>query len=128
LTAAQAHFKGRLIAIGVVVVAAVFTLLISCVAVIAATWDTPHRMLAVYCMLGCFAGILVIALAGLSQGNSRGPALFASVKREWALDRVILDRILDGSRSKESGVHTHSGNGSTADFDGGTHTADEHHG
>ena len=94
LAVAQRQIGARLAAIAVVGLAGLFTLLLICAAVIAATWDTPQRMTALYCMIGFFAMSLLIAVGYLSRINAQSDALFATVKREWALDRVVLDRLL----------------------------------
>ena len=94
LAVAQEQFSARLLAIAIAFLAGLFTLLMLCVAVVAATWDTPHRMLAIYCLLGLFAATLALAIAYLARVNASGQAFLASVKREWAIDRVQLDRFL----------------------------------
>jgi len=94
LAVAQSQFARRLVALGVVFAAAVFTIAMVCLAVVAATWNTPNRMLAVYILLGFFAVTLGIALSQLTAVSARADALFSSVRREWALDRVLLDRML----------------------------------
>ncbi len=78
----------------VALIAGFFTLALSCVAVVAATWDTPNRMPAIYGMLGGCALVALIAVVVAFQRAARAPALFESVRREWGEDRVILDRLL----------------------------------
>jgi uncharacterized membrane protein YqjE len=71
-----------------------FAVLMGCLAVIAVTWDTPHRLAAIAWMGG---GFLVVALIGLvyRSNTSSGQAPFLdSVRREWEQDSVIFERIL----------------------------------
>jgi uncharacterized membrane protein YqjE len=75
-------------------VSAFFAILMGCVAVIAATWDTPHRVSAI---LGLCAGFVLIGLiAVLYRSNAlrdREPIL-AAVREQWHEDRVLLERVL----------------------------------
>jgi uncharacterized membrane protein YqjE len=99
LAVAQRQFAARLLAISVIVFAALFTVMLICVAIVAATWDTAARMRAIYCMIGVFAVLLSVAIAYLARINAQSQSLLASVRREWAVDRVILDEILSGRRA-----------------------------
>jgi uncharacterized membrane protein YqjE len=87
---------GRLLALAVALLGAIFMLFMICVAVIAAVWDTPHRMAAILWLLGFFvlltAGALYAALGRMREDTS----MFAGVKKEWSQDRVILERLLNG--------------------------------
>lgn len=105
IAVAQRQFSTRLIATAIAFLACLFTLVMVCVAVIALTWDTPQRMTAIYSMLGVFVTALLIAVAYLSQVISRHQTFLASVKREWAIDRIVLDRLLSGT---ESNVGAHA--------------------
>ncbi|MFO1465317.1 MAG: phage holin family protein [Steroidobacteraceae bacterium] len=90
----QQRATRRLIALVVALLGAVFTLLMICVAVIAAAWDTPYRMWVILSMLAVFA---LITLAGLVMSLSRGKSeetLLAHVAREWRQDRALLERLL----------------------------------
>lgn len=86
--------SARLVLLVVAVLGAVFTLFMICVAIIAATWDTPHRMAAIFWLLGFFAVVTLGALVAALSGAREQPSMFASVKKEWSQDRVILDRLL----------------------------------
>ena len=105
LAVARRQFSTRLIAVAIAVLAGLFSLAMVCVTVIALTWDTQQRLPAIYGMLGVFLATFIIAVAYLSQVNSRREIFLASVKREWAIDRVVLDRFLSGA---ESDVGTHA--------------------
>lgn len=78
----------RFIAIVVAAVAGSLALLMSCVMVIALTWDGPYRVLAVSLLLAAF----VIA-AGVSYGiASRGVPgkMFTNVRTAWSKDQEAL--------------------------------------
>jgi uncharacterized membrane protein YqjE len=72
----------------------VFAVLMGCAAVIAVTWDTPHRLSAIAWMGGGFLAISVIAMIYRSQTAAGQAPFLDSVRREWKEDRVILERIL----------------------------------
>ena len=104
LAVAQRQISARLVAIALILLTGLFTLLLICAAIIGATWDTPQRMMAFYWMIGVFAVLLLMALGYLSRINSQSDSLFANVKREWVIDRVVLDRLLaDGQRERNEG-------------------------
>jgi len=78
----------------VVAICALFAILMGCLAVVALTWDTPHRVTAIAWMGGGFlVAAAVAAVYRSSLVRARSP-LLASVRREWQDDRVILERIL----------------------------------
>ena len=94
------HFSrravGRLMAFAVALLGAIFVLFMVCVAVLAAVWDTPHRMAAIFWLLGFFVVLTVGALYAALGGMRDDTSMFAGVKKEWSQDRVILDRLLNG--------------------------------
>jgi uncharacterized membrane protein YqjE len=90
----QRDFGARLL-VGVIVGICVFFLMLTgCLLVLAMTWDTPHRVSAIVWMGVGFLVVAVIAAAYRFQVLSRQAPFLATVRREWAEDRVILDRIL----------------------------------
>jgi uncharacterized membrane protein YqjE len=90
----QRDFGARLL-VGVIVGICVFFLtLTGCLLVLAMTWDTPHRVSAIVWMGVGFLVVAVIAAAYRFQVVSKQAPFLATVRREWAVDRVILDRIL----------------------------------
>ena len=90
----QRDFGARLL-VGVIVGICVFFLtLTGCLLVLAMTWDTPHRVSAIVWMGVGFLVVAVIAAAYRFQVVSKQAPFLATVRREWAEDRVILDRIL----------------------------------
>jgi uncharacterized membrane protein YqjE len=75
-------------------VAAFFTVLFICGAVVAATWDTPHRVAAIVWMAVIFLAVAVLALLYRSKAAKQQAPFLATVRREWQEDVVILERIL----------------------------------
>jgi uncharacterized membrane protein YqjE len=73
----------------------VFFLIFSlCLLVVALTWDTPHRVSAIGWMAGSFLLVAIIALLYRSNVVSAQAPFLGTVRREWAEDRVILEKIL----------------------------------
>jgi uncharacterized membrane protein YqjE len=68
--------------------------MMGCLLVVAMTWDTPHRVSAIVWMGVAFLAVAVIAVAYRFQVVKSQARFLATVRREWAEDRVILDRIL----------------------------------
>ena len=82
------------IASAVLAIAALFTLLMGCVAVVACTWDTPYRVSAIAWMGGGFLLVAVVAAVYRSRVVRARSQFLASVRRQWQEDRVLLERIL----------------------------------
>ena len=79
-----------------------------CVAIVAANWDTPRRMTAIYALL---AGFMVLAVAAGSYVRNlrlRQPPPFAKLRREWQLDRELLANLLSGRSEEQSQVEPDS--------------------
>lgn len=89
----------RLFALALAMLGAFFTLALMCVAVLACFWDTPHRMAAILWLLAGFALLTLIALLKARAGVQ--DTMLPNVSREWAVDRVILDRLLEGRGAQE---------------------------
>lgn len=93
----------RLFAVLVALLGAIFMLFMVCVAVIAAAWDTPHRMTAIFWLLGSFTATTLLALLAALKWRKQA-SLFESVKKEWSQDRVILDRLLADGQQRSTTV------------------------
>ncbi len=95
----QTHrdLQARLIAGLIVLIAIFFIILTAFVAVVALTWDTPHRVAALGWMGFAFLMVAVVAVLYRSRVLSAQAPFLGSVRREWAEDRVILERILSES-------------------------------
>jgi uncharacterized membrane protein YqjE len=90
----QRDFGARLLAAMIVGICVFFLVLTGCLLVVAMTWDTPHRVSAIVWIGIAFLLVAVIAVAYRFQVLSTQAPFLATVSREWAEDRVILDRIL----------------------------------
>lgn len=90
----QREVTVQFIAIAIIAVSALFALLLGCLAVVACTWDTPHRVAAIAWMGGVFLVIAAAAAVYLSRVLRARSPMFAEVRREWQEDRVIIERIL----------------------------------
>jgi len=90
----QIEFKSRLLASVILAMCVFFLILSACFIVVALTWDTPHRVSAMAWMAGVFLlGSIVAALYRSKIIGAQSPFL-STVRKEWAEDRVILERIL----------------------------------
>jgi uncharacterized membrane protein YqjE len=83
-----------IIASVVVLVCLLFAILMGCAAVIAVTWDTPHRLAAIAWMGGGFLALAIIAMIYRSKSAAGEAPFLDTVRREWKEDSVILERIL----------------------------------
>jgi uncharacterized membrane protein YqjE len=94
LKQSQREFTANMIASVVVAVSLFFAVLMGCAAVVAVTWDTPHRFAAIAWMGGGFVLIAVIAMLYRASILRDQAPFLASVRQVWQEDRVILERIL----------------------------------
>jgi uncharacterized membrane protein YqjE len=91
---AYAAFVRRLW-VGVVLAAAVaFSVVMACVWIIAAAWDTPARQWLIAGLFGLFVLASVAAFMVLRALNNPPPRLLPKTRLEWEKDRVLLDDIL----------------------------------
>ncbi len=88
LARSRRDFRANLLASAIAGVAVFFTLLLACAAVVAATWDTPHRVAAIVWMAGVFLAVAVLALIYRSRAAKEQAPFLASVRREWREDAV----------------------------------------
>jgi uncharacterized membrane protein YqjE len=94
LAQTQRDIAASIVAFVVVAISLFFAVLMGCAAVVAATWDTPHRLMAILCMAGGFLVIAIIAMVYRANVVRAHAPFLASVRQEWQEDRVILERIL----------------------------------
>jgi uncharacterized membrane protein YqjE len=94
LARTQRELTTQLIAGTIISVCALFALVLGCLAVMACTWDTPNRVAAIAWMGGGFLLIAVSAAFHLSRPSRARMPMFAQVRREWQIDRVLLERFL----------------------------------
>ena len=96
LDLARAHreITAQVIASAIAAVCVLFALFLTCLGVVAYTWDTSYRVVAIAWMGGGFLVVAIVALIyGFSLARSRS-SLFTDVRREWQEDRVLLERLL----------------------------------
>jgi uncharacterized membrane protein YqjE len=98
LARTQREVTAQLMASIVGAVSALFAVLMGCLAVVAYTWDTPHRVAAIAWMGGGFLVLAVGAAVYWSRVVREQSPFLASVRREWSEDRVILERILSSDQ------------------------------
>jgi uncharacterized membrane protein YqjE len=90
----QREIMAQVVASAIVAVCVLFAIFLTCMGVIAFTWNTPYRVAAIAWMAGGFLIVAIGALvyrARIERGRS---PLLSDVRREWQEDRVILERIL----------------------------------
>ena len=96
LDLARAHreITAQVIASAIAAVCVLFALFLTCLGVVAYTWNTSYRVAAIAWMGGGFLVVAIVALIyGFSLARSRS-SLFTDVRREWQEDRVLLERLL----------------------------------
>jgi len=94
LARAQREITAQVIASAIAAVCVLFAVFMTCLGVVAYTWDTSYRVAAIAWMGGGFFLIAIVALIyGFKLARSRS-ALFTDVRREWQQDRVLLERLL----------------------------------
>ena len=96
LDLARAHreITAQVIASAIAAVCVLFAVFMTCLGVVAYTWDTSYRVAAIAWMGGGFLAVAIVALIyGFSLARSRS-SLFTDVRREWQQDRVLLERLL----------------------------------
>lgn len=98
LARSQREIAAELLASAVVGICAMFAVLMGCLAVVAYTWDTPHRMSAIAWLGGGFLLVAVVAAVYRSKAARARSQFLASVRREWQEDRVLLERILSSDQ------------------------------
>jgi uncharacterized membrane protein YqjE len=94
LARAYRETAAELLASAITVIGGLFAVFMGCLAVVAYTWDTPHRMSAIGWMGGGFLAVALVAAAYRSRIVRAKSPLMDSVRREWQEDRVLLERIL----------------------------------
>ena len=91
---AQREITTQLLASAIVAVSILFALLMGCLGVVAATWNTPNRLSAIAWMGGGFVVLAVGAAIYKARIARAQTPILDSVRREWHADRMILERIL----------------------------------
>jgi uncharacterized membrane protein YqjE len=82
----------------VALICGLFAVLMGCLAVVAYTWDTPHRVSAIAWMGGGFLLAAIVAAILRANAARARSSFLATVRREWQQDRVLLERILSSDQ------------------------------
>jgi len=98
LARAQREIAGQVLSVAIVIFGALFALVFGCLAVVAYTWDTPHRISAIVWMASGFLGIAVVAALYQARAARSRTQFLASVRKEWREDRVLLERLLSSDQ------------------------------
>lgn len=98
LARARREITAEFLTSAIAVICGLFAVFMGCLAVVAYTWDTPHRMTAIAWMGGGFLVVAIAAVAYLSNAARAKSPLLDSVRREWQEDRVLLERILSSDQ------------------------------
>jgi uncharacterized membrane protein YqjE len=101
LAKAQREITAQLLASAIVAVGVFFALMMGCLAVVAATWNTPYRLTAIAWMGAAFVVLAVGAALYKARIASSQTPILDSVRREWHADRMILERILSSEQDEE---------------------------
>jgi uncharacterized membrane protein YqjE len=91
---ARREIVAELLASAVAAICGLFAVFMGCLAVVAYTWDTPHRVSAIAWMGIGFLGMAIVAVAYRANAARAKSQFLASVRRQWQTDRVLLERLL----------------------------------
>ncbi len=98
-TAAES-LRRRIAAGALLGIALLLAILMGCVAVLAATWDTNGRYWAVGGLLVFFSVVAGLAYRTLLLLNANAPGVLSRTAREWAKDRELLEELLAREREE----------------------------
>jgi uncharacterized membrane protein YqjE len=98
LARARREIAAEFLGAAVAAISTLFALFMGCLAVVAYTWDTPHRVSAIAWMGGGFLALAIAAAAYRANAVRAKSQLLASVRRQWQEDRVLLERILSSDQ------------------------------
>jgi uncharacterized membrane protein YqjE len=91
---ARREIVAELLASAIAAICGLFAVFMGCLAVVAYTWDTPHRVSAIAWMGVGFLGVAIVAVAYRANAVRAKSQFLASVRRQWQTDRVLLERLL----------------------------------
>jgi uncharacterized membrane protein YqjE len=94
LARTRREIAAELLASAIAAICGLFAVFMGCLAVVAYTWDTPHRLSAIAWMGGGFLGAAIIAAAYRANAVRAKSEFLASVRRQWEEDRVLLERLM----------------------------------
>lgn len=102
LARAKRETAAELLTSAIIALCGLFAFFMGCLAVVAYTWDTPHRVGAIAWMGGAFLVIAVVAALYRASAARTKSQLLALVRREWQEDRVILERLLSSDEDRST--------------------------
>jgi uncharacterized membrane protein YqjE len=94
LARARREIAAEFLGAAIAAICGLFAVFMGCLAVVAYTWDTPHRVSAIAWLGGGFLGVAIAAAAYRANAVRAKSQLLASVRRQWQEDRVLLERLL----------------------------------
>jgi uncharacterized membrane protein YqjE len=98
LARTRREIAGEFLATAVAAVCGLFAVLLGCLAVVAYTWDTPHRVTAIVWMGGGFLAVAITAAVYRANAVRAKSQFLGSLRRAWEEDRVLLERILSSDQ------------------------------
>jgi uncharacterized membrane protein YqjE len=98
LARARREIAAEFLASAIGAICCLFAVFMGCLAVVAYTWDTAHRVSAIVWMGGGFLALAIVAAAYRANAVREKSQLLASVRRQWQEDRVLLERILSSDQ------------------------------
>jgi uncharacterized membrane protein YqjE len=98
LARTRREIGAEFLATAVAAVCGLFAVLLGCLAVVAYTWDTPHRVTAIVWMGGGFLAVAIAAAVYRANAVRAKSEFLGSVRRAWEEDRVLLERILSSDQ------------------------------
>jgi len=102
LEAASAALRQRLLAAAVMACALMFAILMGCLWLIAATWETVARYWVIAGLLGLFLAIAAAAFWRLKLLTAGAPGVLPQTAGEWAKDRRLLEELFERERAAAS--------------------------
>jgi uncharacterized membrane protein YqjE len=97
LARAQRDLAAQTVASAVAGICGIFAVFMVCLAVVAYTWDSPHRVAAIAWMGGGFLVAAVAAAAYRARIIREKSPILDSVRQQWQADRVLLEHILSST-------------------------------
>ena len=98
LARTRREIAAEFLATAVAAVCGLFAVLLGCLAVVAYTWDTPHRVAAIVWMGGGFLAVAITAAVYRANAVRAKSQFLGSLRRAWEEDRVLLERILSSDQ------------------------------
>ena len=98
LARTRREIGAEFLATAVAAVCGLFAVLFGCLAVVAYTWDTPHRVTAIVWIGGGFLAVAIAAAVYRANAVRAKSQFLGSMRRAWEEDRVLLERILSSDQ------------------------------